>query len=60
MVYLQRQVGAFFLGHSVFAHQTIFGQQALLPHVQYDGFAAGHFHRLSGPVRQTARATGDM
>ena len=37
---------------TVLAHQTIFGQHAPLPHVQYDGFAAGHFHRLSGTVRQ--------
>ena len=25
---------------------------APLPHVQYSGFAIGHFHRLSGTVRQ--------
>ena len=32
--------------------ETMFGQHALLTHIQYDGFAAGHFHRLSGPVRE--------
>jgi hypothetical protein len=30
----------------------IWSDRPALPHVQYDGFAAGHLNRLSGPVGQ--------